>query len=175
MLISIIRPIFDQYFPISIELVCAYNDGWIKDNQKEEVICTGEILVTDIMSLKQDNNLIGNLRLKYTEAKLKTLAKQFNASDLESMQSILEVRIKNLSSITSFFAPPCDDYIEGVKISDETVSKQLMKLSMSRAKRIITYLALQSAEFQGIFNFKYPFFSYICLLVRFFSKMFNLT
>jgi len=162
---SFFLPIFDQYFPISLEVVAAYNDGWLKENQKEEVICTGELLVADIISLKANNVLTTTIPMKYTELKLKALTKGCapNESDLPAPK--LEVRIKNLSSMASYFAPVCDDYVEGVRIDDDTWSKQLIKLSIARGKRIFTYLSLQAEDLKTIFNFKYPVFSYLCLMI----------
>jgi len=161
---SFFLPIFDPYFPIQLEVVCAFNDGWLKENQKEEVICTGEILVADITSLRANNILTTTIPMKYTEIKAKALAKTSTTSDPELIAPKLEVRIKNLSSVASYFAPVSDDYVEGVKIDDDTWSKQLIKLSIARGKRIYTYLALQAEGLQAIFNFKYPVFSYLCLI-----------
>lgn len=107
--------------------------------------------------------------MKYTDAKLKAVAKQNNVSEKDLPQPKIEVRLKNLSSLKSYFAPPYADYIEGVKFDSDTFSKQLMKLSISRLKRIITYISIKLTELESIFHFKYPLFSYICLLVNNFS------
>jgi len=164
---SFFLPIFDPYFPIQLEIVSAYNDGWLKENQKEEVICTGEILVADIISLKANNVLTTTIPMKYTEIKAKALTKSSSTTNNENelVPPKLEVRIKNLSSVASYFAPVSDDYVEGVKIDDDTWSKQLIKLSIARGKRIYTYLSIQGEELQAIFNFKYPVFSYLCFMV----------
>ncbi len=146
-------------------MVCIYHEGWIKDSKKEEVICTGEILVADIMSLRNENAISVDVPLKYTEAKQKTMTKSLNVNDPQPVHPKLEVRIKNLSSITSLFAPSCSTYVEGVRIADDTLSKQILKLALNRARRMAVYLGLRMVEIQGIFNFKYPFFSYICILV----------
>ena len=164
------RPICDIFFPISIEIVCSYNDGWITGKQKEEVICTGELLVADIISVSQNYTLKLKVPLKYTENKAKVVAKNSNVNEIP-LSPVLEIRLKNLSSVKSLFAPPYGDYIEGVKINAETWSKQLMKLGLSRAKRIFAYLNLKSLELKSIFNFKYPLFSFVCFLVLNYSNI----
>ena len=159
------RPICDTFFPITVEIVCAYNDGWITGKQKEEVICTGEILVADVISTSQNHTLRFKIPLKYTEIKAKTLAKTSATGNEVPSLPTLDVRLKNISSVKSLFAPPYGDYVEGVKINAETWSKQLMKLGLSRAKRIAAYLMIKGQELQGIFNFKYPLFSFVCFIV----------
>lgn len=151
------------------ELVCVTTSGWISDNQKEEVICSGKILVADIMSLKTDDILTVNLPLRYSDTGLKNASKSLSKNETEVPHPKLELRIKNLSSIKSYFAPQYGDYIEGIKMTEsDPFSKQLLKLSIARLMRAATYLSIQAQDVEGIFNFKYPIFSYICFIVSFF-------
>jgi len=148
-----------------MELVCVYHEGWLKETRKEEVICTGEILVTDIIPIKSDSVFSVVLNFKYTENKKKT-TKAVSLNENEIVQPKVKVKIRNLSNIKSLFAPSYGNYVEGVQMDTETYVKQNFKLSIRRVRRIIRYIKLFLLDIQAIFHYKYPFFSLCCLLVR---------
>lgn len=156
-------PICDVFFPITIELVCAYSDGWITESQREEVICSIEIPVQDLLSLPSQEPLHVNLPIKYTELK-KPKAGKGSEGELTPK---LTLKINNMSSVKSYFAPAYGEYVEGVKMDSETFTKQFFKLSLARMRRIICWIILFIQDVKDIYRFKYPVFSYICLLVSF--------
>ncbi len=148
-----------------MELVCVYNEGWLKGTRREEVICTGEILITDVLSIKSDALFSINLNFKYTEYKKKT-SKLPLSHDHDMSCPRIKVKIRHLSTLTSLFAPSYDNYIEGVPMDTETYVKQYFKLSIRRTRRIITYINLFLKDLKTVLHYKYPFFSYCCLIVR---------
>ena len=158
-------PISDIFFPITLELVCSYNDGWITESLKEEVICTLEIPVQDLLSLPSNEILQVNLPFKYTDQRKTKVAKSLGINENELPSPNLRLKFNNLSSVKSYFAPPYGDYVEGVKMDSDTFTKQGLKLSLARIRRIISYIILFFRDIRNLFHFKYPFFSYICALV----------
>jgi len=158
-------PLCDPFLPLKMELVCVYNEGWLKGTRKEEVVCTGEILVPDVVSIRSNHTLGVKLNFQYTESKKKHLSKSLNACESEIPQPCVKVKIKNLSDIKSLFAPSYGDYVEGVVMYPETYVKQHFKLSIRRVRRIIRCIGLFIKDVQTIFRFKFPFFSYCCFLL----------
>lgn len=154
-------PLCDVFFPITIDLVCAYSDGWITESQREEVICSIDIPVQDLLSLPSQEPLHISLPFKYTELKKPKAAK---GNETEATPK-LTLKINNMSSVKSYFAPAYGDYVEGVKMDSETFTKQLFKLSLARMRRIISWIILFIQDVRDIYHHKYPLFSYICLLV----------
>lgn len=78
----------------------------------------------------------------------------------------LNIKIKNLSNYKSLFHPPTKEFIEGVRVDDEQFSRQLLKLGIRRVRRIITQTGFIFKEIDDIFHCKYPFFSFLCILVK---------
>jgi hypothetical protein len=149
---------------MSIEIVGVFNDGWITEHHKEEILCTGEIATPDIISLSKSTILTCIVNLRYTEARRKLIYK--TPADNDIPEPILRVKIKNLSSIKSFFAPETKDYREGIIYDTENYSKQYMKLGFKRIYRIINQWKILMSDLNDIYHFKYPVFSYFCLIVR---------
>ncbi len=145
--------------------MCLHNSGWIVETKSEEVICTAEVLIADILSVNPERILSMNLPLTYLEPPKKQDAQNADAKEVAAPE--LKVIIKNLSSIASFIHPPNTDYIEGVKFDSEKFSKQSLKLGISRLKRIFTACGLFINQIENIFRSKYQLFSYLCLLVKF--------
>lgn len=166
-LLSFYRPITDVFFTISLELVCRYNDGWITGSAKEEIICSAEIPVQDVMSLPAKQILEYNIPFTYTDVRRAKLAKQLNVREQEIVQPTLRLKIANISSARSYFAPSYGDYVETVKMDGGTFSKQLLKLSVARLTRIAAYLVHVTWNLRNIYHFKYPFFSYLALMVNY--------
>jgi len=153
--------------------VCSYNDGWITESLKEEVICTLEIPVQDLLSLPSNEILQVNLPFKYTEQRKAKIMKTLGVSEETLNTPNIRLKFNNLSSVKSYFAPPYGDYVEGVKMDTDTFTKQGMKLGLARIRRIISYIILFFRDMRSLFHFKYPFFSYICALVNFFFSLFT--
>ena len=161
-----ISPLCDSFLPIKMELVGVHYEGWLKkETRREEVICTGEILVSDILSIRSNGIFNVNINFQYVEAKKKQLLKALSTNEADLGQPLVRVRIRHLSNIKSLFAPVYGEYVEGIAMDPETYVKQHFKLSVRRTKRIIRYIRLFFADVQTIFNYKYPFFSYCCLFV----------
>jgi len=162
---SFFIPISDVFFPITLELVCSYNDGWMTQSLKEEVICTLEIPVQDLLSLPSNEILQVNLPFKYTDQRKAKVAKSLGINENDLSSPNLRLKFNNLSSVKSYFAPPYADYVEGVKMDTDTFTKQGLKLSLARIRRIISYIILFFRDIRNLFHFKYPFFSYVCSLL----------
>jgi len=158
-------PLCDPFLPLNMELVCVYNEGWLKGTRKEEVVCQGEILVPDVVSIRSNHTIGVKLNFQYTEHKKKQLSKNLNICESEIPQPCVKVKIKNLSDIKSLFAPSYGDYVEGVIMYPETYVKQHFKLSVRRVRRIIRCIGLFIKDVQTIFRFKFPLFSYCCFLI----------
>jgi hypothetical protein len=159
---------------MNLELVCVYNSGWVNDKLSEEVVCTSEIVVPDVLSIKSNSTLIMDLPFKYTESKRKQIMKGFNVVSDQDMDPVVRIKIKNLSSVKTNFAPPYDDYVEGVKMDPETYSKQLLKLGLSRQRRILAFLKLCLRAAEELIYWKYPVFSLISLVVNIISFSFKI-
>ena len=155
-----------MFFPITLELVCVYNDGWITESQKEEVICTAEIPVQDLISIGSYEILEEIVTFKYTDIKKAKILKGHNVSENDLAPPKIRLKFKNISSVKSYFAPPYGDYVEGVKMESDTFTKQYFKLSLARIRRIVSYMILVARDIRDIYHHKYPFFSYIIFLVR---------
>ena len=138
-------------------MICGFNDGWIKENHKEQVICSAEICVADIILLFHTHSLNVNLKMTYLDAK-----KKGNAI----INPNLKLRIRNISSVKSYFSSPPPMYTEGLKMELETYSKNHLKVSFFRVRRILAYMWLINQKMKEIFHFKYPLFSFICFWVR---------
>lgn len=145
--------------------MCAYNNGWVKENLTEEVICTSEIVVSDVLSLRSNSILTMDLPFKYSDQKRKQILKSSNLNDNDLHDPIIHIKIKNLSTIKSYFAPQYSDYVEGVKMDSQKFVKQLFKLSLSRIKRVVAYIIVVIRDFNTIYYFKYPLFSSLCFIV----------
>ncbi len=161
-----VSPLCDPFLPLKMELVCVYQEGWLKGTRKEEVVCTGEILVPDVISIRSNQSLGVRLNFEYSDSKKKQLSKSLNICESEITQPCVKVKIKNLSNIKSLFASSYGEFVEGVVMNPETYVKQHFKLSIRRIRRIVRCIGLFSKDVQTIFRFKYPFFSYCCLLVK---------
>ena len=148
-----------------MELVCKYNNGWVKENITEEVIATSEIVVPDVLSLRSNSTLSMDMLFKYTENKKKQLLKTLNINEKDLTEPFVRIKVKNLSGLKSYFAPSYSDYVEGVKMDSEKYSNQLLRLSLSRVKRVISFVKMSIDDFNDIFRFKYPFFSLLCFMV----------
>lgn len=148
-----------------MELVCVYHEGWLKETRKEETICTGEILVSDVIAISSNGTFSVNLNFKYTEIKKKNLLKVMNISETELSQPKVKVKIKHLSNIKVLFGPSYGEYVEGVQMDPEAYVKQYFKLSVKRMRRIVRSVRLFKADIENIFHYKYPFFSYCCFIV----------
>ena len=140
----------------------------MKENLVEEVICTGEIVVPDVLSLRSNSTLTTDLSLKYTDQKKKQILKSSNMNEQDLTDPIVRIKVKNLSGMKSYFAPAYGDYVEGVQMDTEKYSNQLLRLSLSRVKRVISYIKLVFKDLDDIYHFKYPKFSVLCFLVIFF-------
>ena len=138
-------------------MICGFNDGWIKENHKEQVICAAEICVADIILLFHTSSLSVNLEMAYLDAKKKGHA---------TINPNIKLRIKNLSSLKSFFSSPPPMYTEGLKMELESYSKNHLKVSFFRVRRIIAFIWLIAQKTQEIFHFKYPLFSFMCFWVN---------
>ena len=158
------RPIYDPFFSVKFEIVCLHNSGWIVETKSEEVICTGEVLISDILSVDPERILSINLPLTYIEPPKKQEVQ--NGESKETPSPELKIIVKNLSNIASFIYPPSRDYIEGVKFDSEKFSKQSLKLGISRLKRIWTACSFFIMDIENIFRSKYQLFSYLCILVN---------
>lgn len=167
------RPIYDTFFPIKVELVYRHNSGWIIENKSEEVICTGEILMADILSMDSEHILKDSLELTYTDPQRKNQQSLYKQKT-DSKGPELKFKIKNLSNVKSLLHAPNKDYLEGSKIETENVSIQLLRLGIARLRRIILYVGSVIRLIKDIFHCKYPFFSYICILVFTITPYFRL-
>lgn len=131
----------------------------------EEVICTSEIVVPDVLSLRANSTLTMDMNFKYTEQKKKQILKASNSSEQDLTDPIVRIKVKNLSSMKSYIAPAYGDYVEGVRMDTEKYSNQLLRLSLSRVKRVFSYVKLVSKDLDDIYHFKYPKFSVLCFLL----------
>jgi len=161
---SFFIPIYDPFFSIKLEIVCLHNSGWIVETKSEEVICTGEVLIADIMSVNPERILNINLPLSYVEPAKKQETQNGDSKE-PPPPAELKIIIKNLSNIARFIHPPSRDYIEGVKFDSEKFSKQTLKLGISRLKRIFTACGFFIQDIENIFRGKYQLFSLLCLLI----------
>jgi len=143
------------------------------ESKTEEVICTGEVLIADIITSSTEDILTLNLPLTYTEVAKKLREETSSQNQKESNSPELYIKIKNLSSVKTLFHPSNTDYIEGVRVDPDTFSKQQLKLGISRVKRIWTACGAFITDIEDVFHSKYPFFSYICILVSKFSILLN--
>lgn len=159
------RPLCDPFFSVTLDIVAVFNDGWIKEHQKEEIICTGEISVPDILRLGKGEVLTLHLALKYTETRRKMVAKALNLNEGDVPEPTLKIKLKNLSSFKSLFAPSTRDYFEGIKLDKENYSKQYFKLGFRRIYRIVAQVKIFKNQISDIFNFKYPLFSTLCFFL----------
>ena len=142
-----------------------HNSGWIIENKSEEVICSGEILMADILSMDSEHILRHDLELTYTDPQKRNQQGLFNQKGSHPRNPELKVKIKNLSNMKSLLHAPNKDYLEGSKIETENVSLQILRLGIARLKRIILYVGSVIRLIKDIFHCKYPYFSYICILV----------
>jgi len=78
---SFFLPFCDPFFNIQIDVISCYNDGWVREHQKEEIICSGEIWPNDIIPLPKGHPSTKNLRMRYTDSKRKAVAKSLNMSE----------------------------------------------------------------------------------------------
>ena len=135
--------------------------------------------MADILSMDSETILRLKLPLKTPELAKKpqpdtTPTNVTNKSkDKDSIPPELNIKIKNLSTYNSFFHPPTKEFIEGVRVDDEQFSRQLLKLGIRRTRRIITYIGFIFKEIDDIFHCKYPFFSYLSILVTAFSHLYS--
>jgi len=106
------------------------------------------------------------LPFKYTEQKKAKLIKSLGISESELSPPKIRLKFNNLSSVKSYFAPPYGDYVEGVKMDTDTFDKQYFKLGLARIRRIISYIIVFIGKIRDVYHHKYPFFTYICALVR---------
>jgi hypothetical protein len=106
-----------------------------------------------------------HLPLKYSEARKKAIAKALNTNEGDISDPSLKIKVRNLSSFKSLFAPSMRDYFEGIKMDKENYSKQYFKLGFRRIYRIIAQVKLFNYQISDVFNFKYPMFSTICFFL----------
>ena len=118
------------------------------------------------MSQKLNAILTLDIPFKYTDQKKKQLIKSLNINEKDLSDPIVRIKAKNLSAMKSYFAPPYGDYVEGVKMETETYSKQFLKLSLSRVRRILTFIRYGLQDLNDTFHFKYPIFSCLAFVVN---------
>lgn len=160
----------DHFFNIYFDIYCLYNDGWIKEHQKEELVCSGSLLVADLISVHDYSILKIKLPMEYSEAKKKSIEKLLasNKSSGEALQipePFIKLKIKNLSSFKTFFSSPPENYIEGVKFDPEVYVKYNLRVALHRIKTLFAIIAIKMRELNGLFYFKYPLFSLIMMIV----------
>jgi hypothetical protein len=166
---SFFIPLCDPFFPIQLELVAVYNDGWITEHHKEEVICSSEILTPDIISLSKDSVLTLNLEMFFPEAKKKLMLKVLNIPEDKEKElfknPVMKIKVKNFSSLKSYFVPPTRGYVEGLPMDRENYNKQHMKIGFRRVYRLYSQFLVFRNHLSNIYNWKYPVFSFFCFLV----------
>ena len=81
-------------------------------------------------------------------------------------EPLLLINMRNLSHIKSWFAREHQDYVEGCYMDKKTVIKKELKMGFGRLKRIYANSKLSIRNFNNVFRFKYPRFSYFCLVVK---------
>jgi Plant phosphoribosyltransferase C-terminal. len=128
-------------------------------------VASGEISVPDILRLGKGDVLTLHLPLKYTDTRKKAIAKALNISEGDIPDPTLKIKLKNLSSFKSLFAPSMRDYFEGIKLDKENYSTQHFKLGFRRIYRIIAQVKILRNSVSDVFNFKYPIFSTFCFLL----------
>jgi len=121
--------------------------------------------VPDVLSLRSNSTLSMDMKFKYTENKKKQLLKSLSIPEKDLTEPIVHIKVKNLSGLKTYFAPSYSDCVEGVKMDSDKYSNQLLRLSLSRVKRIISFIKVTASDFNDIFRFKYPFFSFLCFMV----------
>ena len=164
------RPLCDHYFHIYFDIYCLHNDGWIKEHQKEELVCIGSLLVGDLLASHQRATLKIKLPMEYCESKKKALEKQFSSSKSNGEQGgipepYIKVRIKNLCSQKTLFGGSPANHIEGAKFDPEVYVKYNLRVALHRLKTLFAKIAIEMEGINDIFHFKYPLFSLFALLV----------
>lgn len=163
-------PLVDHYFNIYFDIYCLHNDGWIKEHQKEEIVCSGSLLVGDLLASHTRATLKIKLSLEYSEAKKKNLEKTSKGTGDQAAipEPYIKLKIKNLCSNKTYFSSSPENYIEGAKFDPEVYVKYNLRIALHRLKTLFAKIAIEMEKIDAVVKFKYPHFSIVVLCVSLF-------